>query len=114
MSYITRVGNLAETPTLREGEKGPYCFADVIVNDSIKKGDGYVDGPAIRYEVAVNGNEAVNLVEAAEASGNIRIFFSGDYYVTEYVGEKGSYLQHKVRADHVGVSLRGQKVVVQK
>ena len=31
MSYITRTGNLAATPTLREGERGAYTYARVIV-----------------------------------------------------------------------------------
>ncbi len=29
MSYITRTGNLAGTPELREGERGPYTYARV-------------------------------------------------------------------------------------
>ena len=32
MSYITRTGNLAETPTLREGDNGPYTYARVLVS----------------------------------------------------------------------------------
>ncbi|MES6917829.1 hypothetical protein U6Q14_12005 [Cutibacterium acnes] len=29
MSYITRTGNLAGAPELREGERGPYTYARV-------------------------------------------------------------------------------------
>ena len=47
MSYITRTGNLAGAPELREGERGPYTYARVIVYDRIRQEDGsYTDGPA--------------------------------------------------------------------
>ncbi len=115
MSYITRTGNLAETPTLREGEHGPYTYARVIVSDRIRQSDGsYSDGPATAYDVAVSGNQAQNLVDAAETGGNIRVTFSGSYRITEYKGEQGTRLQHEVRADEIGVSLRGQSVTVQR
>ncbi|CAM5540047.1 single-stranded DNA-binding protein [Leifsonia shinshuensis] len=115
MSYITRTGNLAETPTLREGERGAYTYARVIVSDRIRQEDGsYADGPAIAYDVAVSGNQAVNLVEVAERSGNIRVTFSGRYRVTEFTGEQGTRIQHEVRADEVSVSLRGQSVTVER
>jgi len=115
MSYITRTGNLAATPTLREGDNGPYTYARVLVSDRIRQEDGsYVDGPAVFYDVAVGGSQATNLVEAAERSGNIRITFSGRYRVTEYKGEQGTRIQHEVRADEVSVSLRGQSVAVER
>ncbi len=109
MSYITRTGNLAATPTLREGDNGPYTYARVLVSDRIRQEDGsYTDGPTVAYDVAVSGNQAVNLVEVAEQSGNVRVTFSGRYRVTEYKGDQGSRLQHEVRADEVAVSLRGR------
>ena len=37
MSYITRTGNLAATPTLREGDNGPYTYARVLVSDRIRQ-----------------------------------------------------------------------------
>ena len=115
MSYITRTGNLAAKPTLREGERGAYTYARVIVTDRIRQEDGsYIDGPATAYDVAVSGSQATNLVEAAEKGGNIRITFSGSYRVTEYKGEQGTRIQHEVRADEVGVSLRGQSVTVER
>lgn len=40
MSYITRTGNLAGAPELREGERGPYTYARVIVSDRIRQEDG--------------------------------------------------------------------------
>ena len=113
MSYITRTGNLAATPELREGDNGPYTYARVLVSDRIRQNDGtYTDGPTVAYDVAVSGNQATNLVAAAEASGNIRVTFSGRYRVTEYKGENGGRLQHEVRADEIAVSLRGQSVTV--
>lgn len=115
MSYITRTGNLAATPTLREGDNGPYTYARVLVSDRIRQEDGsYTDGPTVAYDVAVSGNQAQNLVEAAEESGNIRVTFSGRYRVTEYKGENGTRIQHQVNADEVSVSLRGQRVRVEK
>ena len=114
MSYITRTGNLAATPVLRENDKGkPYTYARVLVSDRIRQDDDtYTDGPTVAYDVAVSGNQAVNLVEVAEESGNVRVTFSGRYRVTEYKGEQGTRLQHEVRADEVAVSLRGQSVRV--
>lgn len=115
MSYITRTGNLAETPTLREGEKGVYTYARVLVTDRVRGEDGsWSDGATIGYDVAVRGDQARQLVAAAEASGNIRVTFSGRYRVTEYTGAQGVRVQHEVSADEVGVSLRGQRVRVEK
>lgn len=117
MSYITRTGNLASTPLLRENDKGkPYTYARVLVTDRIRKEDGsYEDGATIGYDVAVQGNQAVNLVDAAERSGNIRITFSGEYRTTLYRPENGEErIQHEVRADEVGVSLRLQAVTVER
>ncbi|MGW9114502.1 single-stranded DNA-binding protein [Microbacterium sp. NPDC055683] len=115
MSYITRTGNLAAAPTLREGEKGPYTYARVLVTDRVRQEDGsYKDGPTTGYDVAVSGSQAVNLVAAAEKSGNIRVTFSGRYRVTEFKGEQGTRIQHEVRADEIGVSLRGQAVAVER
>lgn len=115
MSYITRTGNLAAAPTLREGEKGPYTFARVLVSDRIKDGDNYVDGPAIGYDVSVSGQQAKALCELAAVSGNIRITFSGSYRVSTYTPDDGEpRLVHEVRADDVAVSLRGQTVTVER
>ena len=115
MSYITRTGNLAATPELRQGERGPYTYARVLVSDRIRQDDDtYTDGPTLAYDVAVSGSQATALVEAAERSGNIRVTFAGRYRVTEYKGEQGTRLQHEVRADEVAVSLRGQSVTVER
>lgn len=115
MSYITRTGNLAAKPELRQGERGPYTYARVLVSDRIRQDDDtYTDGPTVAYDVSVSGSQATNLVEAAERSGNIRITFTGSYRVTEYKGEQGTRLQHEVRADDVAVSLRGQAVTVER
>ncbi len=116
MSYITRTGNLAATPVLRENDKGkPYTYARVLVTDRIRTEGGYEDGATIGYDVAVQGNQAVNLVDAAERSGNIRITFSGEYRATVYRPENGEErIQHEVRADEVGVSLRLQSVTVER
>lgn len=117
MSYITRTGNLAATPVLRESEEGkPYTYARVVVTDRIRNDKGeYENGGTIGYDVAVQGNQAVNLVDAAERSGNIRITFSGEYRTTVYRPENGDErIQHEVRADEVGVSLRLQTVTVER
>lgn len=51
MSYITRTGNLAATPELKEGEKGPYTYARVIVTDSTRQADGtYTDDATTGYD----------------------------------------------------------------
>lgn len=111
MSHITRTGNLAATPELRQGERGAYTYARIIVTDRLRQEDGsYADGPAIAYEVAVSGDQATNLVAAAQESGNIRVMFSGRYRVTEYKGQQGTRIKHEVNADEVAVSLRGQTV----
>ncbi|MGO1568935.1 MAG: single-stranded DNA-binding protein [Brachybacterium sp.] len=113
MSYIVRTGNLAATPKLQQGERGSYTYARVIVTDSIKKGDDYVDGPAIAYDVAVSGRDAERLVATAERDGNVRVIFAGRYYVTEYTAKDGTpRLQHNVQADQIGASFRGQDVHV--
>lgn len=114
MSYITRTGNLTGIPELRDGKNGKYCYARVAVSDRIKDGDDWVDGPTIYYNVAVSGDQAVRLHEAAKNSGNIRVLFSGKYTVTEYRANEGgeARINHEVKADEVGVSLRGQAVTV--
>ncbi|UEJ84622.1 single-stranded DNA-binding protein (plasmid) [Brachybacterium halotolerans subsp. kimchii] len=113
MSYIVRTGNLARTPELQQGERGSYTYARVLVTDSIKKGDEYVDGATTPYDVAVSGRDAERLVASAERNGNIRIMFAGRYYVSEYTAKDGTTrLQHNVNADEIGVSLRGQDIDV--
>ncbi|MEJ1816136.1 hypothetical protein, partial [Clavibacter michiganensis] len=68
MSHISRTGNLAGTPDLRQGPKGPYTYAAVIVNDRFQDDNGtWVKGPPIRYELAVSGTQAVALVATAKA-----------------------------------------------
>lgn len=111
MSFISRTGNLAATPVLREGDNGPYTFAKVIVTDRIKtKDEGWLDGPPIAYEVAVNGDEAKRLVAAAQRDGNVRVTFTGRYRVTEWQSDNGPRPQHEVRADSIGLAFRGQDV----
>ncbi|WP_424468093.1 single-stranded DNA-binding protein [Pseudoclavibacter helvolus] len=114
MSHISRVGNLASTPILREGEKGFYCYARVIVSDRLRTDEGeYYDGPPTGYDVRVTGDLARQLVATAEESGNVRVHFEGDYRVTEYTPEGGvARLQHEVKATEVSISLRNQHVVV--
>ncbi|GAP78187.1 MULTISPECIES: single-stranded DNA-binding protein [Brachybacterium] len=85
----------------------------MIVTDSIKKGDDFVDGPAIAHDVAVSGRDAERLVATAERDGNVRVIFAARYYVTEYTAKDGTTrVQHNVRADQIGVSFRGQGVHV--
>ena len=105
MSHITQTGNLAATPELRQGERGAYTYARVIVTDRLRQEDGsYADGSAIAYDVAVSGDQAT------QESGNIRVMFSGRYRVTEYKGQQRTRIKHEVNADEVAVSLRGQTV----
>ena len=114
MSYIVRAGNLARTPELRQGDHGPYTYADVIVNDRERADDGsYVDTGTIRYSLTVRGSAAERLVEVAERSGNVRVVFAGSYRVREYDRADGSTaLSHDVRVDELGVSLTGQSITV--
>lgn len=117
MAYISRTGNLAGVPTLRDGDRGVYTYARVIVADRIpREGGGYEDGPSIGYDVAVSGSQAEQLVATAESSGNIRITFSGRYTVSAYHDTQNPdappIINHKVQADEIGVSLRGQRVIV--
>lgn len=117
MSYIVRVGNLAETPVLRHDEKQrPYCFARVIVSDPEKQEDGsYSDGPPTAYDVTVSGSEAEHLVATATECGNVRVMFAGIYRTGRYRRENGDSIQtHKVTNSIIGVSLRGQDVFVRK
>lgn len=111
MSFISRTGNLAETPKLREGDKGPYTFARVLVTDRIRQKDGsYTDGPATPYDVAVSGDQAKRLVATAKRDGNVRVTFAGRYRVTEWKGDQGSRIQHEVQADDIALSFRGQDI----
>lgn len=113
MSYISRVGNLAKVPKLRKSNTAEYCHAMVVVNDRERGEDReWRDGPPVTYKVSVSGEQARNLVAAAEEGGDIRITFSGRYRVTHEAGKPGDV--HEVRADEIGVSLRGQRVTVSK
>lgn len=58
----------------------------------------------------MNGVQTEELVECAQASGNVRVLFSGRYRATEYKGAQGTTIQHQVTADEIGISLRGQSV----
>lgn len=116
MSYISRVGNLVKVPRLRESETGVYCHALVVVSDRERdQNKQWRDGPATTYKVSVSGDQARNLVAAAQDGGNIRVAFSGRYRVTQEEGKAGeAHRRHEVRADEIGVSLRGQRVTVHK
>ena len=108
-----KIGRVVSRQPMPAGHADDGCFVRVLVSDRIRQEDNsYTDGPTVAYDVAVSGNQAVNLVEVAEQSGNVRVTFSGRYRVTEYKGEQGTRLQHEVRADEVAVSLRGQSVRV--
>lgn len=110
MSHITRSGNLVKTPELRQGENGAYAYARVAVTDRVRTKDGFTDGPSIFYDVLVSGVQAEELVECAQASGNVRVLFSGRYRVTDFKGAQGTTVQHQVTADEIGISLRNQSV----
>lgn len=115
MSYISRVGNLAAAPELRESDTGVFCYARIIVNDRERDDQGdWGDGPATTYNVAVSGDQARNLCETAQESGNIALAFGGRYRVRERNRDGKTYLQHEVRADYIGVSLRHQIATVRK
>ncbi len=70
-------------------------------------------GPgAIVYSLTVFGSVAEQLVETAQASGNVRVLFAGSYRVRGYdrhVG--GTGISHNVMVDEIDVSLTGQRVV---
>lgn len=107
MSYISRVGNLASTPTLRQGDNGPYLYARVLVTDRVRRGGEWVDGPVVPYEVFVKDEYAVHLSETAEACGNIRLHFSGRHWADEYAPTgQPARIVNKVNADEVSVSLQ--------
>lgn len=115
MSYIIREGNLASTPELRQSDKGPYTFAQVIVNDRSQDEDGnWSDTGSLLYNVTVSGDKARRLVETAQSSGNIRVVFAGRYRVSEYdrKDSQGKGTSHEVRADVLGIALTGQNVTV--
>lgn len=117
MSTITRTGNLARTPELRYDNEGrAYAFARVIVTDRIRNDAGqWEDGGTIGYDVAVGGTEAEELVTLADQCGNVRVLFTGSYRVRTYTADSGeTRLVHEVRGATVAVSLRGQKVTVEK
>lgn len=115
MSYISRTGNLAGTPKLREGDKGPYTFARVIVSDRYtNKAGEWVNGPEIGYNVAVRGDQARRLVACAERDGNVRVTFGGSYRVTTWESNEGPRTQHEVNADTIGLSFLGQDAAVAK
>lgn len=101
---------LSKPPELRQGENGAYTYARVAVTDRIRTKDGFTDGPSIFYDVQVSGVQAEELVECAQASGNVRVLFSGRYRVTEFKGAQGTTIQHQVTADEIGISLRNQSV----
>ncbi len=110
MSHISRSGNLAYTPTLREGAQGPYAYARVKVSDRLKEGDTYVDGPTMTYDLVVTGARARALVATAKACGNIAVTFSGTYTVSLYKGE----IQHRVRVEEIGARFQNQDITVER
>lgn len=115
MSYISRTGNLAKTPELKEGASGPYTYARVLVTDRVRNDDDtYTDGPTIGYELTVSGSQARELVATAQRSGNVRVTFSGRYRVTEWKGDTATRTQHEVYVEEIGISLRGQTVSVER
>lgn len=107
MSYITKVGNLAKIPKLREGEHGPYLYARILVTDRVRRNGEWGDGPTVPYEVAVHGRYALNLHRtASKTGGSVRVLFSGREWTDEFTPNDGpTRLIHKVKADEIGISL---------
>ncbi len=114
MSYITRTGNLVATPELRENERGgKYAYARIAVSDRVPVGDEWVDSPTVFYTVALSGRDAVSVVALAQTSGNVRLVVTGELTTTGYKTDNEEIrFDNHIRADEVGVSLRGQDVNV--
>lgn len=117
MSYLSETGNLAAVPELRTGKTSgtPWCSARVIHNYSEKDQNGqWHDTATIAYDVVVTGRRAVQLVEAAQANGNIAIAFSGRYRVKNFRRNDGSTgIAYEVIADQWSV-MPGQDVTLTK
>lgn len=90
MSYITRTGNLAETPTLREGDNGPYTYARVLVSDRLRQGRQLHRRPDHRLRRRRERQPGCEPHRGGRAQRYIRVTFSGRYRVTEYKGEQGT------------------------
>ena len=114
-NYITVTGNLARAIDIRTDENGkPYTFARIIVSDRIydKKNDTWTDGPAIGYDFALFGNEALALAHAAQ-HGSIRLTVTGRYQVSEWEGNDGTKrIKHEIKNAEAAVSLTFQTVTV--
>ena len=112
MSYISRVGNLAATPELRQNDRGQsYCFAKVIVNDYANVDGKYETTATTAYNLTVNGSQAEQLVSTAQRCGNIRVLFTGTYRVRDYTRKDGTLGQsHDVRVADIGAAFRGQQI----
>ncbi len=117
MSYIVRTGNLASTPEMRTSENGrPTYLPRHRHRQRPRAGPrtgSYRDQGAIVYSLTVFGSAAEQLVETAQASGNVRVLFAGSYRVREHDRHAGGTgISHNVMVDEIGVSLPGQRVVV--
>lgn len=112
MTEIVAVGNLLHPPHLREGEGEPptsYAYAPIIVVDRVLRAGVWTDGPPIRLQLHVNGEQARNLAAVAQASGNVKVCVVGELRPRAYQAENGEQaVSLDIRVRELGISLRGQ------
>ncbi|MBO1768230.1 single-stranded DNA-binding protein [Allobranchiibius sp. GilTou38] len=116
MSYLIQTGNLTQAPELRQSKAGnAWTEARVIHNDYEQDPAGeWRETSSIPYTVRVFGRQAEQLVEAANANGNIAIQFAGRYTVRNFNRSDGSGgIAYEVNADTWAV-MPGQEVQLRK
>lgn len=115
MTYIIDEGNLVALPELKVSRAGrEYCTARVACNSRRADVDGtwHNIGTAY-YQLTIMGQLGVKLTEIAADAGNIKLLFTGDLVVRDYVRKDGSAgSSNDVMVDHIAVSLFGQDLTV--
>ena len=101
---VTLMGNLTRDPEIRFTAKGDaVAKMSVAVNERVREGDTYVDGPVSYYEVEAWRQLAENAAEAFRKGD--RIIVVGKMKIDKYETKEGEQRQKVVvTADDLGKS----------
>jgi len=86
---ITLIGNLTRDPELRFTAKGlPVASLSVAVNERVKEGDGWVDGPPSYYDITAWRNLAEAVTENLRKGD--RVLVVGSMKIEKFEDREGN------------------------
>lgn len=108
---IIEAGNLTRPIILDTDKNGqPWARAQVVVNSHIRNQNNDWEETATSYQLAVFGDDALQLAATQKQSGNVKVLFSGELTNRAWEADGKHGISHDVRVKQIGVSLDKQHV----